>query len=415
MSEQRLKIAYLCDFSPLDRFMYSGGNAHMYRALQRHAGEVTILSRSWGLAEPVRRGIARLSDPMQMRLRWRAHLALAPVIARKVRAELSHARYDVLFGTYAFHALHRVTPPYPLVTAFSSDATQTIYRNSEIGSQFGSKYPGGRAFDAWVERCEAEVFNSTDLMFWPSEWLKSGADARYGLDPERSLMVPWGAGIRTAPEVSPAPFGRGLPVRLLLIGRDWFAKGGPTAFDTMTLLRARGVDARLTVIGCQPPECHRNEWVTVHPQLDKGMPDEMAVFERVFAEAHFLVQPSYESYGFAFCEASAYKLPSLCLNVGGVPVRDGVNGHALPPESGPPDFAAMIERYLEAPDEYLALARSARQEFEDHLNWDAWGRTVAAHLRAGVARLHGKGAERDAEGDIASGAGDRRAHGARRG
>lgn len=393
MSEQRLKIAYLCDFSPLDRFMYSGGNAHMYHALQRHAGEVTILSSSWGLAEPVRRGIARLSYPMQMRLRWRLHLALAPVIARKVRSELSRGRYDVLFGTYAFHALHRVRSPYPLVTAFSSDATQTIYRKSEIGAQFESRYPGGRALDSWVERCEAEVFRSTDLMFWPSQWLKTAADDRYGLDPERSLMVPWGAGIKTVPSVRPSTLGRGLPLRLLLIGRDWFAKGGPIAFDTMKLLRARGVDARLTVIGCEPPDFHRNEWVTVYPQLDKAKPDEMSVFEQVFAEAHFLVQPSYESYGFAFCEASAYKLPSLCLNVGGVPVRDGVNGHALPPESGPPEFAALIERYLEAPEEYDALARSARQEFEDHLNWDAWGRTVAEHLREGVARLRGQGAD----------------------
>lgn len=180
MSEQRLKIAYLCDFSPLDRMMYSGGNAHMYRALQRHAGEVTILSSGWGMAEPARRAISQLPDAMQMRLRWRAHLALAPVIARKLRAELSAARYDVLFGTYSFHSLHRLTPPAPLVTAFSSDATQTIYRASEIGAQYRSKYPGGRALDAWVARCEAAVFGRTDLLFWPSQWLKDAADARYG-------------------------------------------------------------------------------------------------------------------------------------------------------------------------------------------------------------------------------------------
>ncbi|WP_315901571.1 glycosyltransferase family 4 protein [Salipiger bermudensis] len=389
MSEQRLKIAYLCDFSPLDGAMYSGGNARMYRALQRHAGEVTILPNGWGLAEPVRRGIARLPLSAQMRLRWRAHLALAPVIARKLRAELAKQRYDVLFGAYSFHSLHRLTPPYPLVTAFSSDATQTTYRTSEIGAQYRSKYPGGRALDAWVERCEAEVFRRTDLLFWPSQWLKTAADARYGLAPERSRLVPWGGGIETVPPFSLTPFGRGRSLRLVLVGRDWFHKGGPIAFDTMKLLRARGVDARLTVIGCVPPKFHRNEWVTVHKQLDKSVPEQMALFERTLSDAHFLVQPSYESFGFAFCEASAYGLPSLCLRVGGVPVRDGVNGHALPPESGPQAFAEVIERYLDAPADYAALEQSARAEFDRFLNWDAWGQTVAGQLRDCVAAMRG--------------------------
>ena len=65
-------------------------------------------------------------------------------------------------------------------------------------------------------------------------------------------------------------------MRLLVIGRDWFAKGGPLAFDAMMVLRDKGVDARLTVIGCDPPEFHQNAHVTVHPQLNKAVPAEQA-------------------------------------------------------------------------------------------------------------------------------------------
>lgn len=49
----------------------------------------------------------------------------------------------------------------------------------------------------------------------------------------------------------------------------------------------------------------------------------------------------------------------------------------------------MIERYLDAPDAYAALEQSARTEYDTRLNWDAWGQSVAGHLRARVAALRG--------------------------
>ncbi|KAA8608471.1 glycosyl transferase [Salipiger aestuarii] len=399
-----MNIAYLCDFSPLDPYMYSGGNRRIHDALVKHVGEVTILPRDWGLAEPVRQAIRRLPDSAARRLRWRAHLALSSVIARRVEAELARARYDVLFCAYSFHALLGVTVPPGTVTAFASDATHTVYRNSAIGAAYSSKFPGGRAFDGWVERCEARVYGGADLLFWPSRWLKTEADALYGLTPEQSLMVPWGAGLGRVPRAAYTPLCPGAPVRLLLIGRDWFGKGGPIAFDTMKVLRARGVDARLTVIGCIPPEFHRSEWMTIHPSLDRTDPEQARIFEDAFDEAHFLVQPSFESYGFAFCEASAYGLPALCLDVGGVPVFDGENGHALPRESTPDQFADVIESYLRDPQAHEELSRSARDTFEARLNWDAWGQTVGQHLRdALVAQRATPEAPPEAAGFVPSG------------
>ncbi|MDU8914137.1 glycosyltransferase family 4 protein [Aestuariicoccus sp. MJ-SS9] len=389
MADQRpLRIAYLCDFSPLNRNLYSGGNARIYDALRQHAGEVTILPQSWHAAEPLRRLMHAMPEGINLRARWRLHLALAPLIARGVSRELARGRYDVLFGAYSFHSLYRVKPPYPMVTAFTSDATQTVYRNSEIGNWHKSYLRAGRLLDDWIERCETRVLQNADLLLWPSQWLKDAADRRYGLTDETSKLVPWGANLNTpAPRITPTKISRQGPVRLLLIGRNWFAKGGPIAFDTMTALRANGIDARLTVIGCKPPKFHRTEHVTVLGALDKAVPDQLALFEKTFDNAHFLIQPSYESYGFAFCEASAYGVPSLCLRVGGVPIREGVNGHALPLGSTPADFAAVIERYLDDPAGYWVLGQSTRREFEDRLNWDSWGRRTAALLHDKVTQF----------------------------
>ncbi|KMK65659.1 glycosyltransferase [Puniceibacterium sp. IMCC21224] len=378
-SGKRLRVAYLCDISPLNRNLYSGGNARIHAALQEHVGDVTILSNSWHLAEPARRLLHAMPTAINMRARWRMHLALGRLIAAGVRRELAQGEYDVLFGAYSFQSMHRLKLPYPMVQVFSSDATQSTYRESEIGAFHKSYVSLSRRLDPWIQRCEERVFQSCDLLLWPSEWLKNKADAMYGLTDATSKHVSWGANLSTpAPRITPTTISRDGPVRLLLIGRDWFAKGGPLAFDTMKALRDRGIDARLTVIGSQPPDFHLNEFVTVHRHLDKAEPDQLKTFEAALDQAHFLVMPSYESFGFVFCEASAYGVPSLCLRVGGVPIRDGVNGHALPQGAGVTEFADLIFGYLDTPAAYWALSQSTRAEFEQRLNWDSFGRRTAA-------------------------------------
>ncbi len=382
MQARPLKIAYLCDRSPLDAQAYSGGNARIYRALRSHAGEVTILPAGWGLAEPLRRLVTRLPEPVEMRARWRLHLALGRAIAPRLRRELRQARYDVLFCAYSFQSLSGLALPYPMLTAFTSDAMPTLYKRSEIGRSFGSYFRPARLLDPLILKAERRILGSQDLLLWPAEWQKRQADALYGLAPARSLVVPWGGNGEDPGPPGPGPaLAADAPVRFLFIGRDWQAKGGPLVFEVLERLRGAGLDARLAVVGCVPPLDPRH-WLEVHPRLDRAIAGQRAIFTRLFRRAHFLFMASFESWGFAFCEAAAHGLPSLALRVGGVPVREGVNGHALEPGAGAAAFAAVIGGYLEAPERYRALRRSARREYEERLNWDVWGQSVARLLRA---------------------------------
>lgn len=383
-----LKIAYLCDASPLDRHFYSGGNTRIYDALRKHGADVTILDTGWHMADPLRTLVRRLPMALEMRLRWRLHLLMSRLISRGVRAELAKGRYDVLFGTYAFQTMSYVTPPYPMVTAFTSDAMPTPYKRSEIGESFGSFFKPARLLDNWMLRQETRVINGLDLALWPSDWLRDGANRFYDMDPSKSLTVPWGANVADpGVDATPPVLTKGGPLHFLLIGRDWFAKGGPLVAETIALLRARGIDARLTVIGCHPPQEHLSDAITVLGLLDKSVPDQLAQFDAALRKAHFIMQPSFESYGFAFCEASAYGLPSLCLRVGGVPVRDGVNGHALPMGSGPDAFADLAASYVSRPEAYKRLRQTSRQEYETRLNWDAWATRTLDLLAERVALL----------------------------
>lgn len=377
---QTLKIAYLCDQDAEDRHSYSGGNARLVGTLRDHVGDVTVLSSGWHAAQPLRSAIEALPEALTIRARWRAHLAMARVIARGVEAELRAGHYDALFCAYSFQSLTALRLPYPMLQVFTSDATPTIYKQSEVGAAFGSYLRLSRLIDPLVQRAEQKVLQRCDLLFWPSFWMKSEADRLYDLSADRSVVIPWGANIGDPGPPGAMPLHHGEPIRLLVLGRDWWGKGGPVAFETMQGLRAAGHDARLTVVGCVPPDEHRNAYVTVHGHLNKSIPEEHALFTASLNSAHFMVMASHESYGFAFCEASAYGLPSLCLNVGGVPVREGVNGHAFPAGTGGEGFVRCIERYLAAPASYAALRERTRLEYETRLNWRVWGESVRAHL-----------------------------------
>ena len=261
-----MRIAYLCDISPEHTQPYSGGNARIFAALNEHVGEVDILPQNWGMAEPVRRVISALPDAANLRLRWRLHLALGQIIARNITQSLAQKHYDVVFGAYSFQSLAALKTPYPMLKAYTADATFTVYRRSEIGQNFGASWAARNLLDPLSLRAERKIYGDLDLMLWPSAWLKREADALYGLSDMQSRVLPWGANIET-PEAETAPLrlSATAPVQLLVVGRDWFAKGGPQAFETMQMLREAGFDARLTVVGTTPQSTHHS----IRPYLRK--------------------------------------------------------------------------------------------------------------------------------------------------
>jgi glycosyltransferase involved in cell wall biosynthesis len=372
-NNKRLKIAYLCETDPKHAWAHSGGNTRIFNVLQEHVGDLTFIGQSWGWLDFLRLFIQKMPEKINLRLRFRVHLLLSRFIARYTVKQLKKQHYDVLFCSYSFFCLANLKTPYPILTVFTSDATFTGYKNSEVGAAFDSMFSLSRKFDTYIKKMEDRVYGATDLMLWPSDWTKSSSDRLYALSDAQSKLVYWGANIEKPPiedlSLDTAVSGQ---IRLLLVGRDWYHKGGPLVFSVLEALLAKNIDASLTVIGCVPPDEHRNDRVTVYPQLDKTKQDELQTFKQAFKDAHFFVMPSYEAYGFAFCEAAAYGLPALCLNVGGIPVVEGVSGHALPKASTANDFVALLERYLADEAAYKALRQSTRKFYEENLNWEAW-------------------------------------------
>jgi glycosyltransferase involved in cell wall biosynthesis len=98
--------------------------------------------------------------------------------------------------------------------------------------------------------------------------------------------------------------------------------------------------------------------------------------DEIFRQTDFLLLPTRaECAGVVFSEASAYGIPSITTNTGGVTtyVKDGINGFALPLEAGAAAYAEKIEWLLTDSFQYQRLRLSSRELYDEYLNWNSWG------------------------------------------
>lgn len=370
--KSELKIAYLCEHSPKNKYAHSGGNTRIYNQLANKFTTVDIIENDWGKLRFLDKLIHKLPFSMLIRLRFRIHLMFAGLINRQVAKQLKNKKYDVLFCSYSFFCLSKLKLPYPIKVAFTSDASYTAYKFSSVGEKFGSYFSLSRVLDKWILAREIEVYKSVDYLLWPSQWIKESSERLYGISSAQSKLVPWGANIED-PGLENIVIENSLDdgISLLFVGRDWYPKGGPVTYEVFKRLKSDGYNVRLTIVGCNPPEAFSDKDIIVYPQLDKEKPDELSIFKNAYKHAHFFVMPSVEAYGFAFCEASAYGLPSLCLKVGGVPVENNLNGFAFI-DTSTDQYVEKIKYYYNNQSEYYCLRKNTREYYEKQLNWDVW-------------------------------------------
>lgn len=232
--------------------------------------------------------------------------------------------------------------------------------------------------DKFYMNLEELLFEKSFKIIFSSEWIMKKAVERYQLDFNKINIVEFGANISTPQNFS---IDMNMDIcRLVFIGTDWKRKGGDIVLQTYQILKKKGLPCTLTIIGSTPEdEPEEDENLTIIPRLDKSIPEDLKRLNDILSESHFLVLPTrFDAFGIVFCEASAYALPSITANVGGVSqaVKEGKNGFLLPADATAQDYAEKIITVFCDKDNYINLRQSSRIEFETRLNWDVWGEKV---------------------------------------
>ena len=384
MSPRSLKIGFISVQDPQDRKSWSGTMYYMFHALNQHAGDVEHLplTRTRTLRLVMRIGTKT------MRL-FGGHVDLARSVpmsiayGRHYRKSITRSKCDVIFAPVAATEIGYLRSPVPVV--YLSDATframeNYYYPHSEM--HLLTRWEGNHLERRAIHRSAAVIYSS--------HWAARSAIRDYGANPDKIRIIPFGANVDTIPPVGTlrrgSTDGR---CRLLFVGRDWKRKGGQLACDAFLGLRARGINAELTVIGCTPDPAFAHPDLCVIPLLNKNIPEERVALEEYYLNSDiFLLPTRAECSAIVFCEASAYGVPIVSTDTGGVSsvVVEGVNGLLLPLEAGADAYAETIARLWQDPARYQKMRQTSRARYDAALNWTTWAVAMRALMEQLVSK-----------------------------
>jgi glycosyltransferase involved in cell wall biosynthesis len=372
-SPQPRHLAYVTTFDAHDVHAWSGTVNAIAECLTSAGFELDLM----GLRAP-----AQLRTKA-MKLAWKIAGARLlrdrePLVTRGYASQaaqrLKLVEHDIVFspGTVAIGHLETSKP-----VVFWTDATfdgLVDYYDAFTGLSRRTLRNGHALEQSALDRCS--------LALYSSEWAASSALEHYQVDPRKVHVVPFG------PNMSGEPAGADVrsaiddrdPERcaLLFVGVEWARKGGEVAVAAVEEMNRAGMPTELHVVGCVPPR-QLPGFVKVHGFISKREPEGRRRLAALYARAHFVIGPSEaDCTPIAFGEACCHGVPLLVADTGGVGslVRNGVNGHLLPPGASGDAYADIALEVLRDPKEYRRLAHGARREYETRLNWDVAGARV---------------------------------------
>lgn len=370
---QTLRVGFLSFHDHLDRNAWSGTLFYMQGALKardiqvvslREAKKKSLWQKIW---QKISRYVGNKNSSSEEKIGSLSYIAERHKFISGVEKKLAETPCDVIFAPIASRELMFLKTSIPII--YLSDITFSLYHQL---------YEPG--FDKqecdWASKQESIAISKASKLIYSSQWAADSAISDYQAEADKIEIIPFGANLDTPPLAEEALAKKPTSTcRLLLVGKDWYRKGGDIAFQTLISLLQKGVDAELVVVGCMPPAEIKHDKLIVIPYLNKNVPQERKQLDKLFLSSHFFILPTRADCSpIVTCEANAFALPVLTTDVGGIPtiIKEGKNGYTLPLSASGDDYANLIIENFSEESVYENLRHSSRKEYETRLNWDKW-------------------------------------------
>jgi glycosyltransferase involved in cell wall biosynthesis len=364
---RRYKIGFLTSFNPLDKRKLSGITYHFLQAVQHNLGDTEVLGpmKSRKLLTGI---LNRIGRKFNKSYNIDHSIFMAFNYARFFNKRLKGKQFDLIIAPRSSTEIAFLKTRIPIL--YYSDTTFASLYN--YYSWFSNFMPLSVREGNYIEKLALR--NASWLVF-TSKWAADSAIKDYHADPTKIYIIPFGANLDEIPPrelvLKDKPFDI---CKLLFLGVEWERKGGEIAFETLKELKNRGVKAELTICGCIPPSFFSDDDLRIIPFINKNNNDEYKRFEQILLQHHFLILPTRaECFGTVFCEASAFGIPSITTDTGGVggAVVNGINGFRLPFNARGDAYAEkIISIWSDIRGKYKPLSVSSRDYYEHSLNWD---------------------------------------------
>lgn len=379
---QRLRVGFLSRQNSLDRNTFSGILYYMRKSLQARELELIELGepkQPSRLRDFVLRKLSKSRPPVLVGSP--TYIGEYKKFAEEVNKKLAKNPCDVIFAPVAAAEVNFVEINLPLI--YVSDVTCKLLKENY------QMFADPEEYAAQTQNEYAVITKATKLVY-SSEWAANSAIVDYQAEAAKIEVVPFGANLDNTPSAqevfSQKQVGN---CRLLFVGREWDRKGGDIAFQTLTALNKKGVDAELIVVGCVPPAELKSDKLKVIPYLNKNVPAHKKQFHELLLTSNFFIFPTRADCSpIALCEANAFGLPAITTEVGGIPtiIHNGKNGYRLPLTAGGEEYANLIAEIYADRERYNQLVSSSKAESEQRLNWNTWAEKIH-HLMATAAAV----------------------------
>jgi glycosyltransferase involved in cell wall biosynthesis len=367
--QKRYRIAFLSQENPSDKRTWSGITYHLHKQLSRfhdvhwmHANDLTLTQRR----------LLSLWNRIAERLGWKftSHYFLnAFFLGRTLSQKLKNENVDfIVVGAGESELIAYLRTKIPVVhIADTTFGNMVNYYPWHTGLCRLALKQGNRIEQKTIQKAAHLVYSS--------HWAANSAIRHYGADANRVSVLSFGANLSHLPdrsEVERKSFGN--RCHLLFLGVQWERKGGPLVYQTFLALRKKGLDCRLTIVGCAPsfPE---DADVTVIPFLNKNDKQQSEQLFQILMSTSFLFVPTRaDCTPIVFSEAAAFGVPVITTQTGGVGsvIKEGQNGYCLPPDATAAEYSELIETIWRDKKRYNDLKLSSRAEYDLRLNWQTW-------------------------------------------
>lgn len=213
-----------------------------------------------------------------------------------------------------------------------------------------------------AEKVAGATFVATVAQYGMSQVLNASDPAHW----HKVVVLPLGVDVDVfRPAASPRKAHE--PFRLVSVGRLSAAKGYPVLIEAVGLLRERGRNVGLTLVGDGPERVVLEQLISEHGLAEcvclAGACNHDRVADYYAASDAFVLSSFLEGLPVVLMEAMAMELPCVATWISGVPeiIENEVEGLLVPPASATA-IADAVERLMQDPQAARRLGSAARRK-----------------------------------------------------
>ncbi len=362
-----MKIAYITSGRPINIFTYSGTTYYIYHNLEKSGFDMQNIC-----VERSKFFILFRLKKFFLKMFKKKYIAFfepkkLKYFTRQLNKKIKDSKPDVFFVTH------------PRIISYLKTDVPIVFWSDSPFAGLIDYYPKftnlPKSVIKTAHKVEQQSLTNSRLLIFSSDWAAQNALNNYDINPDRVKVVPYGANIDnelTEDEVKQVIDKRDKSkCKLIFNAKEWERKGGNKAIYVAKLLKDRGIDVELNIVGIDL-NFPTPDFVNVYGFIKKDTQKGQTLINDLYKKSHFLILPTLaDCVPVVLAESCSYGVPCLTTDTGGIStvIRNGVNGQMFSLESGAEEYCDYIIRLMDSQKEYKELAFSSFLEYKKRLNW----------------------------------------------